>query len=581
MSKIFGTSYPGLPEKGLKRLADRMGGCLAARKWQQNKFFREDFNVLGIVSLNKHFTGLPVEDPTGRFRMVCNGYFVHSLNHSTVIPFRGQEFQAETAGIFLREFRDAPVSALRNLNGVFSLALEDRENKEIILATDRLGIGMLFYHLEGKKLLYASEVKAILEDHALNRKVNWKGWSDMFNLNWVSGNDTLFEDIYCLPPGCMLRFNYLTGAHSLTAYWSEQEIRIDKAMSEEEAYHGCIDKMTRAVGKFSHLRKEIILPLSGGNDSRFLALAMKKGGIRFRAMTTNKDNYDTLDLVNSEKLSDLLDIDRQVVPLTNNLYTKYFLSFLEDVDFMAPGHIWLSPLVNAFPVDCLIYDGYAGGTVLGHNLGIKSLDEIESTLKPEMDSHIFHGLQKKYFGEPYDRIFRPEIYRQLRELSSEAHMKNARQLCDNYYQLAKLYNRSRRGIASYSFTMLNNYVHPVLPFVENDFFDFALSIPNHIRFRYFIFNRIVNEMVPGLDQIQTSRMGIDIGQSPRQQRVIDHPGTIRFIHKLLVRNRLPDEFIQAGELGKWLGEVMSGRKNPFLRARPYLYFCLWYNRYFS
>jgi hypothetical protein len=120
-----------------------------------------------------------------------------------------------------------------------------------------------------------------------------------------------------------------------------------------------------------------------------------------------------------------------------------------------------------------------------------------------------------------------------------------------------------------------------MPFLENDFFHFSLSIPNHLRYKYYIFNRIVNEMVPGLEEIQTSRMGIDIGRSPRQTRMIDHPGTIRLIHKLLKRNRLPDEFIHPGELEKWLEEVMNGRKNPFLRARPYLYFCLWYNRYFT
>jgi len=183
--------------------------------------------------------------------------------------------------------------------------------------------------------------------------------------------------------------------------------------------------------------------------------------------------------------------------------------------------------------------------------------------------------------EPFDRIFDPGIFLKLKELSLLSFAEDPRPICQNYQLLTFLLNRSRRGVGVYSNNMLQDRVLPVLPYMENDYFHYVLSIPNHLRLNYQLYNRIIAELMPGPDILPTNRMPVDLNAYPRRKRIIDYQSTIDYLFNLVLKNPLPSGLVNWKERDRWIQDVKKGKKNPFLRIRPYLYFSLWYNRYFN
>jgi asparagine synthase (glutamine-hydrolysing) len=147
-----------------------------------------------------------------------------------------------------------------HLTGMFALAIWDAPRRRLVLARDRLGIKPLYYTLEGGRLRFASEIKALLADPTLTRAVNPQGLFDLIGYEFTPAPDTLFRGIHKLPPGCMLIFE-ADGRAQISRYWSLVARQVDATPEglADLLQQVCSDHMMSdvAVGSF----------LSGGIDS--------------------------------------------------------------------------------------------------------------------------------------------------------------------------------------------------------------------------------------------------------------------------------------------------------------------------
>lgn len=95
------------------------------------------------------------------------------------------------------------IECLHRLNGFWAFALYDIESEKLILSRDRFGVKPLYYNVNENRIIFASEIKAILEDSSIKRAANDKVVQDFLVNGLVDcSNETFFSGIYKIPAGC-------------------------------------------------------------------------------------------------------------------------------------------------------------------------------------------------------------------------------------------------------------------------------------------------------------------------------------------------------------------------------------------
>src|SRR5204862_5973761 len=104
------------------------------------------------------------------------------------------------------------------LRGMFAFAIWDRNQRELFIARDRLGIKPLYYvHTDDGSLYFGSEIKALLEVRAVKAELNFAAFSDYLANHSPSGEETLFVGVKRLLPGHTLTWR--DGAVDIKKYW--------------------------------------------------------------------------------------------------------------------------------------------------------------------------------------------------------------------------------------------------------------------------------------------------------------------------------------------------------------------------
>lgn len=185
----------------------------------------------------------------------------------------------------------------RRALGQFSVSLWDRNERKLMLARDRVGIGPLFYTERDGWLLWCSEIKGLLASGMFDAEVDLRGIDYFFNFFSAANERTCFAGIRQLPPG-----HYATvkdGNFQIRQYWdldfpdAGQERRFaDPAQGAAELEGHLRDAVRRRlVGEVP-----VSCYLSGGLDSTVvLALACQERGVPVDSFTIGLDNTGPLD----------------------------------------------------------------------------------------------------------------------------------------------------------------------------------------------------------------------------------------------------------------------------------------------
>jgi asparagine synthase (glutamine-hydrolysing) len=160
------------------------------------------------------------------------------------------------------------VDLLPRLNGMFAFALLDlRENTRgcrLLLARDRFGIKPLYYCKRGERLLFASEIKSVLQDASVSAELNLESLHRYLSFLWVPGPATMFSGIEQLPPAHYLSWDGRDVR--VKPYW-ELKFKTDESMKADTATEELRAILRRAVQR--HLISDVPVGvfLSGGLDS--------------------------------------------------------------------------------------------------------------------------------------------------------------------------------------------------------------------------------------------------------------------------------------------------------------------------
>jgi asparagine synthase (glutamine-hydrolysing) len=160
------------------------------------------------------------------------------------------------------------IDFIHKLRGDFAIGLWDTRTEELYLIRDRVGVKPLYYTLIDDRLIFASEIKAILKDKEVPRKVNEKGLFHYLTFLTVQAPETLFEGIFKLAAGTYLKFS-MDGVKTEVRYYDvlDHTDRVVNSMDDEEVSNQILQELKKAV----HYRQVSDVPvgvfLSGGIDS--------------------------------------------------------------------------------------------------------------------------------------------------------------------------------------------------------------------------------------------------------------------------------------------------------------------------
>ena len=160
---------------------------------------------------------------------------------------------------------------VRDLNGLFVVAIYDEENARIVIANDRYGYFPLFYSFNSNNLVFSSEVGAVLKDKNVVAKLEKNAVPEFFAFSFLLGDKTFFKGVNRLQPATVLSYDIKTDKLALLRYWDFKAKKPDPNKSLEDHVCEFSKLMKHAVENAVQDRDEVGIFLSGGLDSRIIA----------------------------------------------------------------------------------------------------------------------------------------------------------------------------------------------------------------------------------------------------------------------------------------------------------------------
>lgn len=221
--------------------------------------------------------GQPFRTDDGDLLLMVNGEI---YNHAELEARFGPELRLRTGSdceVLLHLYRRHGLSFLDRVEGMFSFVLWDRARGRLIFARDRFGIKPLFFHQDGERVVFASEIKALFEDARTPRELDWaRALGDQaLNGATVSAHrepvHAWFRDIHLVPAATIVTIDLANGERREQRYWDFPDYTGDAAGSESELVCAYGETLAASVADCEMGDVEIGLFLSGGIDSASIA----------------------------------------------------------------------------------------------------------------------------------------------------------------------------------------------------------------------------------------------------------------------------------------------------------------------
>lgn len=237
----------------------------------------------------------PMRDDEARLVISFNGeiYNFRELREE----LRGKGFSFSTATdteVILKAYRAWGIAMLERLEGMFAFALHDVGAGKLFLARDRAGEKPLFYFVTAEGVRFASELKGLLADPAMPRRIDPVALDCYLAAGYIPGALCILEGYAKLLPAHVLEFDLATGARRQWAYWTLPETSRASA-SEEELLDEFHRLLKSSVARQLVADVPVGVLLSGGVDSSLIAAMAADARARIKTFTVRFPGHAALD----------------------------------------------------------------------------------------------------------------------------------------------------------------------------------------------------------------------------------------------------------------------------------------------
>jgi asparagine synthase (glutamine-hydrolysing) len=523
---------------------------------------------------------------SGDLVLVYNGELYNFRELATELESKGHRFvsRADTE-VVLRAFEEWGPACVERFNGMFAFAVWNSRERELVLARDRFGIKPLYYAETDGRLLFGSEVKALLEA-GLPARVSPEALVEYFTFQNLFSDLTLFDGVHMLPAGCVLRAT--PDSLSVERYW-DLELDPDDAADEDEW-------VERIRGAFeSSVRRQLVsdVPvgsfLSGGMDSASIVAVASQAIPRLMTFTGGFDltSVNGLELVFDERA------DAEHVASTFRTEHYEMVMHSGDMWWVLPELVWhledlrvgmcyqnhyIARLASKFVKVSL---AGTGGDELFAGYPWR-YDRVSAVGAGEFERELFDYWSRLVAPPDHAAFFEPELLAQRggrpREVF-DAVLAPARGLdpiAQTLYFEAKTFLHGLLVVEDR--VSMAHSLESRVPFLDNELVEVARRIPSRLKHSNGGGKRILRRAMHGLlpnEIIEKPKQGF----SPPDESWYRGP-TMEQIRTLLLDRRTTERgYFQPQALHRVLDEHEAGRRNHRLLIWSLLCF-EWWNRLF-
>jgi asparagine synthase (glutamine-hydrolysing) len=160
----------------------------------------------------------PIHNEESNVWVVFNGEIFNFIELRQELQRAGHRFATNSdTEVIVHAYEQYGMKFVDHLNGQFAIALWDQSKRRLVLARDRAGIRPLFYTQARGRLYFASEVKALFAVPGIERRANLSAIGDVLTYWSTLEPDTVFENVFSLPPGCWMTIE--NGRCEIEKYW--------------------------------------------------------------------------------------------------------------------------------------------------------------------------------------------------------------------------------------------------------------------------------------------------------------------------------------------------------------------------
>jgi asparagine synthase (glutamine-hydrolysing) len=294
----------------------------------------------------------PMGSAEEALRIVFNGEIFNFVELRAALQARGHQFRTRSdTEVILRLYEAHGERFVEHLNGQFAIALWDQRRRRLVLARDRVGIRPLYYGWAAGRLLFASEIKALLVQGDLPRRLDPRGLAEAFTYWGPRAPSTAFDRICQLPPGHLMCVEQ--GVATTRCYW-DWDFPANGAERQDKA-DDLADELRSLLVDAVRLQLRADVPvgayLSGGLDSSVITtLIHQRTATPLRTFSLTFDGPAFDESAHQRTMADHLG-----APHTELHCTR------QDVGRWFPKAVWHAeaPLLRTAPVPMMLLAGTA------------------------------------------------------------------------------------------------------------------------------------------------------------------------------------------------------------------------------
>ena len=472
-------------------------------------------NSLGILNKNHQ----PLWNENKNIGLVFEGELYDTRPLSDLLSQKNFNCKTDEE-IFLGLYLLEGESFALKLNGAFSAAIFDLQNNTIVLINDRLGLHPVYYANYGSTFLFASGVRAILQDQSLPRRVDRIAIQEFLTFDHLLNQRTLLEDVKLLPQGSILKVQ--NGRLTINPYYRLNYLDVHPFCEPSSYQERFLIEIKNAAQRQIDGNQAKGLMLSGGLDSRFLLalLADILSPSNLHTFTWSIPGSDDARYAKEAakalgtqhhffelKPDWLLEEGEKAVKITDgmgNLVNLHAIANLEEETQFAP----------------VIYKGFMGDAMFGFGLRPR----FWANYDPETEIHEHLQAYRDYRVLTFDLPEHPGLFTEaflrnvqdglIEDFKQGMRSAGVRQLATQrlYFDLTQRVPRMTiNGVL-----VARDRAVIRLPFADNDLVEFSMTVPPYLAFERRLMIDCFIQAYPQLARIPTPRDHLPLTHCARE-----------------------------------------------------------------
>lgn len=272
MCGITGIFSTGKVEQLEKRIL-KMNNSIIHRGPDAGNFFIDGNLAIGHRRLSiidkSIYANQPMNSNSNRWHIVFNGEIYNFKEIKEKLDYSFNTL-SDTEVIIAAVEENGVEWFINEANGMFAIALFDSINKDLYIIRDRLGIKPLYYFYDGEKIVFASEIKAILNSGLIKAEFNDLAVDEYLANRYIRAPYSFFKNIFQVKPGYYLKLNSKLDKKHIK-YWDiPKEFNLSTEYDEELLLNKFDEELTKAIKYRLIADVPLGTYLSGGVDSSII-----------------------------------------------------------------------------------------------------------------------------------------------------------------------------------------------------------------------------------------------------------------------------------------------------------------------